>query len=390
MKSPQLSKANRLAIIIGISFSFFCAEIAVGFYTRSLALVADAFHYLNDLIGFIVGLVAFKVAVPLNQISEQGDSPKELSFGWQRANLLDVKNSKLVLIIGCVGLALNIISATLLHEHDEDVRMVVDGTEDGTEGRESMRATAHQEHHHETAPAEKKKAGHDHDLGLMGVFLHVVGDAVNNIGVIIAASIIWKTSSPARFYADPAVSMAIALMIFFSSWPLVFKTGTVLMGSVPKGVDLKDVQQDLEKVPGVVSVHELHIWRLNQRKSIASAHVVVSDKYLPNFMDVAETVSECFHAYGIHSATLQPELATLTTNETGNAESSSQGLRHRKPNNLTCSINCGSTLCQPLTLLRLIAPRFVLGFTLCGSLMKGGWCTTICHYDPRIPLDERR
>jgi solute carrier family 30 (zinc transporter), member 1 len=66
----------------------------------------------------------------------------------------------------------------------------------------------------------KKKAGHSHDLGMMGILLHVCGDAVNNIGVIIAALVIWKTDSPNRFYADPAVSMAISLMIFISSLPL--------------------------------------------------------------------------------------------------------------------------------------------------------------------------
>jgi len=134
-------------IIIAISSSFFLAEIGVGFYVRSLALVADAFHYLNDLIGFIVALIAFK-------ISGRTEAPKELSFGWQRANLLgaffngvfllalgvsiflqsverfvnlqEVQNPKLVLIIGCIGLALNIISAFFLHEHDESVKMAVD------------------------------------------------------------------------------------------------------------------------------------------------------------------------------------------------------------------------------------------------------------------------
>lgn len=62
--------------------------------------------------------------------------------------------------------------------------------------------------------------GHNHDLGMMGVLLHVIGDAANNVGVIIAATVIWKANYPARFYADPAVSMAIALMILLSSIPL--------------------------------------------------------------------------------------------------------------------------------------------------------------------------
>lgn len=62
--------------------------------------------------------------------------------------------------------------------------------------------------------------GKEHDHNMMGVLLHVMGDAANNIGVIIASLVIWKATYPGRFYADPAVSMVIAIMIFLSAWPL--------------------------------------------------------------------------------------------------------------------------------------------------------------------------
>merc|ERR1711977_203667 len=146
--SSQLSRSQRLMGIIGISFSFFVAEISVGFYTHSLALVADAFHYMNDLVGFIVALVALRVngfnsylvCSPTRsiQISQRDNAPEALSFGWQRAQLLGaffngvfllalgvsiflqsierfvslqkVENPMLILIMGCVGLTLDIIS----------------------------------------------------------------------------------------------------------------------------------------------------------------------------------------------------------------------------------------------------------------------------------------
>lgn len=73
---------------------------------------------------------------------------------------------------------------------------------------------------------------------------------------------------------------------------------------------MDDVQHDLEKIPGIESVHELHVWRLNERKSIASVHVVVSDESVPNFIKTAKHINECLHAYGIHSTTLQPELSS--------------------------------------------------------------------------------
>jgi solute carrier family 30 (zinc transporter), member 1 len=83
---------------------------------------------------------------------------------------------------------------------------------------------------------------------MMGVLIHVIGDALNNIGVIIAALVIWLTNYDARFYADPGVSLGIAIMILLSSLPLVKHSGTILLQSAPRGVNLNDVKHDLEKV----------------------------------------------------------------------------------------------------------------------------------------------
>ncbi|CAK7262907.1 hypothetical protein SEPCBS57363_000291 [Sporothrix epigloea] len=335
----KLTPKRRLMATIAISFSFFVAEIIVAFMTRSLALLADAFHYMNDLIGFIVALVAVV-------ISERSDFPQDLSFGWQRARLLGaffngvfllalgasiflqsverfislqkVENPKLVLIMGCVGFCLNVLTASFLHEHDHGDDAGRGGhnhepnEESGhghahVEDDQALHAT-HAEHRHLTVRAK----GGGRDLNMLGALVHVLGDAANNVGVIIAAVVIWKTHYPGRFYADPGVSMAIALMILLSSIPLVKNSGTILMESAPRGVDIQDVKHDLEKIEGIESVHELHIWRLDQQKAIASAHVVVSDQSVSSFMEKARTVSECLHAYGIHSATLQPELSVFS------------------------------------------------------------------------------
>ncbi|KAF3910366.1 hypothetical protein ABW20_dc0100665 [Dactylellina cionopaga] len=186
----------------------------------------------------------------------------------------------------------------------------------------------------------------------MGVLLHVIGDAINNVGVIIVALALWKAKGHAKYYADPAVSMFIAIMIFISAVPLVKKTGIILLDTVPAGVNPQDVRYDLEQVPGVISVHELHIRRLNQRKTIASAHVVVSSRVLENFVELAKVLNECFHAYGIHSATLQPELAEDGTEEStdNGSVTSLPGLRRRQPSSRSvCRITCGTTTCEALT-----------------------------------------
>ncbi|PGH14048.1 hypothetical protein AJ79_03318 [Helicocarpus griseus UAMH5409] len=336
----NLTRSRRLSIIIAISFCFFVVEISVGFYTRSLALVADAFHYLNDLIGFIVALVAIKIS------EKPGLTPSSLSFGWQRSQLLGaffngvfllalgvsillqsierfvslekVEKPKLILIIGCVGLGLNIISALFIHEHSHDDHHHDHG-KDTENGQNTLKveldnlATAHENHRHANSSLSVK---HSREFGVTGVLLHVVGDAINNIGVIIAALVIWKAKYEGRYYADPGVGVGIGLLILASAIPLVKNSGSILLESVPLGVNLEDIQHDLETIPGVVSIHELHAWRLNQNKAIASAHVVTADSSLANFMVRARHIGECLHAYGIHSVTLQPELLHSSSSST--------------------------------------------------------------------------
>lgn len=86
---------------------------------------------------------------------------------------------------------------------------------------------------------------------MMGVLIHVIGDALNNLGVIIAALVIWLADFEARFYADPGVSMGIAFMILLSALPLVKHSGAILLQSAPRGVNLDDVKHDIEKARSI-------------------------------------------------------------------------------------------------------------------------------------------
>lgn len=138
-----------------------------------------------------------------------------------------------------------------------------------------------------------------------------MGDCANNLGVIIAGLVIWLADYDGRYYADPAVSMAIGVMILCSSLPLIKRSGFILLQSAPGSVEHEDVKHDLLQIPGICAVHELHIWRLNQKKSLASAHIVLENDRAADFPALAKTVNECFHAYGIHSVTLQPETLVM-------------------------------------------------------------------------------
>ena len=208
--------------------------------------------------------------------------------------------------------------------------------------------SSHHEHRHNSAGSSKHK--HSHDLGMAAVLLHVLGDALNNIGVIVAGAVIWKTHYAARYYADPGVGIGISLMILLSSVPLVRKSGAILLQSPPAGVDVNDVKHDLEAIPGVLSVHELHVWRLNQHKAIATGHIVIADPDLAHFEEQARTINQCLHAYGVHSATLQPELAVTRSIGSTSRDSllgADPGVLARRIAH-ACSLNCGSS-CELLS-----------------------------------------
>ncbi|KAK3353115.1 cation efflux family protein [Lasiosphaeria hispida] len=370
----NLGARQRLTATIAIYFAFFASELAVGLHTRSLALTADAFHYMNDLIGLIVALVALIVR-------DRGRPLRgPFSFGWQRAPVIgaffngafllalgvsiffqsverfigtplaQVDDTRSMLIMGCVGLALNIIAITLLHQHQghghchghahHNAGDLAPSDSSSIEPEEALANSLyrhlHGEHRHFK---QQQNAAPKRDLGMLGVLIHVLCDALNNLGVILAAVLMAYTTSASRFYADPAVSMGISLMILLSAYPLVKDSGAILLQGAPRGLDVQDVQEDLEMIPGIESVHELHIWQLTEEKTIATAHLVITDPDLSTFILRAKIIQQCLHAHGIHSSTLQHEFLP----EERAAVCRGQG--RRPPCQMVCSTECENMGC---------------------------------------------
>ena len=171
----------------------------------------------------------------------------------------------------------------------------------------------HDSHNHKK-PKKIKKEGHGHshgDMGMNAMILHVIGDALGNVGVIATALIIWLSDWEWRFYADPTVSLIITLIILRSCLPLTTATSKILLQATPDDLNVTEVREDIESLPGVVSCHHIHVWQLSDTQLVASMHIHVefpiSEAGGDKYMQLARRVRNCLHEHGIHSATIQPE-----------------------------------------------------------------------------------
>jgi len=332
----------RLLGMLGMTASFMLVELIVGNLTNSMALVADSFHMLSDVIALVIAYVSITM------------SPKEWSkntFGWARAEVVgalvnsvflvalcfsitvesvkrfldpeEIKDPKLILIVGGIGLGINLVGMLLFgdvghgHSHGgSDSPKEKSDTHETANGhghshaKENGHGHSHGGHGHGHS---SDTASSGHSMNITGVFLHVLADALGSVVVCITSLVIMLTDWEYRFYLDPVLSLVIVLIILVSTWPLLRDSTLILLNTIPAHIDLLDLETRLvTTVGGVSSIHELHVWRLVGRRVVASCHLEMTPPPLgtepvDHHMDVARQVKEFFHKAGIHSTTIQLE-----------------------------------------------------------------------------------
>uniref|UniRef100_A0A8C5IX03 Solute carrier family 30 member 10 n=1 Tax=Junco hyemalis TaxID=40217 RepID=A0A8C5IX03_JUNHY len=164
-----------------------------------------------------------------------------------------------------------------------------------------------------------------------GVLLHVMGDALGSVVVVVTATIFYVRplgDAPCNWqcYIDPSLTIVMVLIILSSAFPLIKETSTILLQMVPKGVDMQLLTDRLARVPGVSSLHEVHVWELASGRNIATLHVKCQTP--SDYQGAAYQIRKVFHEAGIHSVTIQPEYAD------------------HKTSHLLCSSPCISTACD--------------------------------------------
>jgi cobalt-zinc-cadmium efflux system protein len=147
-------------------------------------------------------------------------------------------------------------------------------------------------------------------MNVRGAYLHVLGDLLGSVGVVIAAVIIRYTG---WLVADPIASFVTTALIIRGAWSLVRESVDILLESVPKHINLSAVRGQLEAIPGIESVHDLHIWTVNPRVVAMSAHAIVRDASTQQH--VLEHVHDAMRLFGIGHVTVQIEQSEMVDRE---------------------------------------------------------------------------
>lgn len=149
---------------------------------------------------------------------------------------------------------------------------------------------------------------------MYSVFLHVLGDALGSIAVIISTCIIWLTDWSWRYYIDPAVSLLVAAILAFGSFKLAKRMIFVVMQSTPPSISSEKIEKKVRKIRGVIDVHDVHLWSLDETRTIASVHVVC--KKITSFKRISSQIRDLLHSMGVHSTTVQPEFEQSNDEDT--------------------------------------------------------------------------
>ena len=245
-RSTQQKNLLRVLLITGM---FMVIEVIGGLLTGSLALLADAGHMLTDVAA--LGLSAFAMWMAARP------STPEKSYGYHRAEILAAVINAVVLLLLAIWILYEAYRRVFEPPHVLGVPMLLIGLVGLAVNVASMKLLTG-----ESASS----------LNVRSAYLEVLSDAISSVGVILGGGVIWMTG---WVLIDPLLSAGISLFIVWRTWALLTQAVHVLMEGVPTHLNVKEVGQAMAGVPGVKGIHDLHIWTITSGLDALSSHVVV-------------------------------------------------------------------------------------------------------------------
>lgn len=277
--SGDHKQIRKLRVALVLTASFLVAEVVGGVLSNSLALLADAGHMLTD-------VAALSLSLFVAWFSARPETPSK-TYGYLRWEILAALLNGATLLLISVWI---VIEAVLRFRAPEPVggmlMLVVSGA--GLVANGIAALLLH--------PVNQSS------LNVRGAYLHVIGDLLASVGTIAAAIVISVTG---WLHADPIASLLTTALIVRGAWQLVRESVDVLLEATPSHIALPDVRAALENIPGVESVHDLHVWTVTSGVVALSAHAIVREP--DRHQEVLERACDLMGHMGIHHVTVQIE-----------------------------------------------------------------------------------
>ena len=288
-KKQQDNAIRKLIWVCVICTIFMTIEIIGGYLANSIAIMSDAAHLLSDLLGFLISIISIYISRKV--------AKNNMSYGYHRAEIIGALVSIvliwaltlwllyeatlriiippqvdgfIMIIISIIGFSFNVIMGIVLtksgvahshglhkcdHDHDHEHEHEHEHSSD-----EEIRLHTEDEH-------EEKNT----NVNLRASFIHILGDAIQNIGVLIAGIIIYFF--PKYSIADPICTYVFSIIVGFTTINILKDCIFVLMEGSPVDIDIEELENDLKKIKGVKEIHDLHVWSLSIGKINLSCHI---------------------------------------------------------------------------------------------------------------------
>ena len=278
---PSTRNERSLWIALGLTTSFMVAEVVAGVLTGSLALISDAAHMLTDAAALAIALAAVRVA------RRPADASR--TYGYHRFEILAAAFNALMLFAVAIYILVEAYGRFQEPPEIETTAMMSVAIVGLIVNLISMRLLA---------------AGKDDSLNVKGAYLEVWSDMLGSLGVIAGALVIRFTGWA---WVDPVIAVGIGLWVLPRTWVLLKESLNILLEGVPAGIVVSAVSEAVTKMPGVIGVHDLHVWALTSGKPSLTAHVV-HDPALPHDALLEPLREMLARDFSIFHSTLQLEV----------------------------------------------------------------------------------
>lgn len=278
--SPKLTSLST-AFIVGtvLNLAFVIVEGVAGFISNSMGLLSDAGHNLSDTVSLVLAWVAFSLA--------KKAANKRFTYGYSRSTILASLINAAILLV-----AIGMIVVESIRKFSNP--QPVDG--DTVIWVAAVGVVIN------FATALFFRKGGKKDLNVKGAFLHMAMDALVSVGVVISGIVIKYTGWN---IIDPIIGLAIAVIIFISTWNLLKESLRLSLDAVPESIDIDEIEKDMLKVEGVKGIHHIHIWALGTSENAITVHVSVED--VSESERIKTDIRASLNNHGIAHATIETE-----------------------------------------------------------------------------------